>query len=81
MELSGIMEESVDLRKAESPPRCMINFQSQIASICAQLGNTQTVHHFFNPYDCYEGRTFGLWELDIIFEGKISEHDFRVLCE
>ena len=37
--------------------------QNALANVCAQLGNTPTVQHFFNAYDCYEGRIFEIWEL------------------
>ena len=46
-----------------------------------EAGNIPSVHHFFRPYDCYDGRIFDIWELFIIFDGKIDERIFWELAE
>ena len=38
------------------------------------------MQHFFQPYDCYEGRIFEIWELCIIFEEKVPEQVFWELA-
>ena len=56
-----------------------------ISIICDYIrraaGNIPSVHHFLAPYDCYEGRIFEVWELEIIFEGNVPRQVFVEIAE
>ena len=45
------------------------------------MGHIPSVYHFFKDWDCYEGRVFDTWELDVIFGDRIGLDTFREIGE
>ena len=39
------------------------------------------MHHFFQAYDCYDGRIFEHWEICMIFKDKVKPDVFLHLTE
>ena len=50
-------------------------------NIHAEMGHIPSVYHFFKDWDCYEGRVFDTWELDVIFGDRIGLDTFREIGE
>ena len=44
-------------------------------------GAIPTVLHYFQDWDCYNGRIFNIWELDVIFQGRIPYDALKKISE